>query len=57
MQVKEFLPQLEKANQEIQQEIVGNPDKQLIYDIQNVEDSKGPIIEMVYIFNTENFTA
>ncbi|XP_046452654.1 NOP protein chaperone 1-like [Daphnia pulex] len=44
--VKEFLPQIMKANVKVQEEILSDPNKKTIYDIQNIDGASGPVIEM-----------
>lgn len=38
---------MEKANLEIEREITLNPDKKTEYDIENLSETSGPVIEMV----------
>jgi hypothetical protein len=38
-----------KANVKVQEEILSDPNKKTIYDIQNIDGASGPVIEMVCI--------
>lgn len=49
MQVKEFLPQIKRANVKVHEDIMNDPDKKTIYDIENIVGASGPVIEMVCI--------
>ncbi|XP_057380455.1 NOP protein chaperone 1-like [Daphnia carinata] len=44
--VKEFLPHLRSANIKMQEELKSDPNKQTKYDIQNLDEESGRIIEM-----------
>jgi hypothetical protein len=49
LQVKEFLPQIKRANVKVHEDIMNDPDKKTIYDIENIVGASGPVIEMVCI--------
>ncbi len=38
-----------KANVKVQEDIMSDPAKQIKYDIENVDEASGPVIEMVCI--------
>ena len=44
-----FLPQLEEANKRIEEEIKNDPTKVQKYDIEQTNETNGPLIEMVII--------
>nr|CAH0112724.1 unnamed protein product [Daphnia galeata] len=44
--VKEFLPQIKRANVKVHEDIMNDPDKKTIYDIENIVGASGPVIEM-----------
>lgn len=45
--MKEFLPQMEKANKEIESSINNDPNRKKEYDIEAIEENNGPVIQMV----------
>jgi hypothetical protein len=52
-----FLPKLEQANKEIEQEIKNDPSLLQNYDIEHTDETNGPLIEMVegsFKFNSPN---
>ena len=53
--VKQFLPKLKQDNSRIQTEIETFPDNKSKFDIEHVEETTGPLIEMVKCFVFSQF--